>query len=102
MDSSISAHGGGEFTECVEGIREHAEVGVADGGFGATEIFAKFWEVAHETYAITKQVKTKGREFYEIVKYWWEVTYDLEIMDCRSIQPTRMAWGRVRTARRMR
>jgi hypothetical protein len=25
--------------------------------------------VAHEAYVITKQVKTKGREFYEIVKY---------------------------------
>lgn len=55
--------------ECAEGIGEHAEVGVADGSFGTTEIFAKFWEVAHEAYVITKQVKTKGREFYEIVKY---------------------------------
>jgi hypothetical protein len=25
--------------------------------------------VAHGTYVITKQVKTKGREIYEIVKY---------------------------------
>ena len=69
MDSSVSAHGGGEFIECAEGIGEHAEVGVADGCFGATEIFAKFWKVAHGAYVITKQVKTKGREFYEIVKY---------------------------------
>lgn len=69
MDSSISAHGGGEFTECAEGIGEHAKVGVADGGFGTTEIFAKFGEVAHGAYVITKQVKTKGREIYEIVKY---------------------------------
>ena len=69
MDSSISAHGGGEFVECAECIGEHAEVGVADGGFGTTEIFAKFGEVAHGTYVITKQVKTKGREIYEIVKY---------------------------------
>ena len=69
MDSSISAHSGGEFTERAEGIGEHAEVGVADGGFGAAEIFAKFWKVAHEVYVITKQVKTKGRELYEIVKY---------------------------------
>ena len=64
MDSSISAHGGGEFIEGAEGIGEHAEVGVADGGFRATEIFAKFWKVAHGAYVITKQVKTKGREFY--------------------------------------
>jgi len=63
LDSSISAHGGGKFIECPEGIGEHAEVGVADGGFGATKIFAKFWKVAHEAYVITKQVKTKGREF---------------------------------------
>ena len=69
MDSSISAHSGGKFFKCAEGIGEHTEVGVADGGFGATEIFAKFWEVAHGAYVITKQVKTKGREFYEIVKY---------------------------------
>ena len=69
MDSSICAHGGGEFIKRAEGIGEHAEVGVADGGFGATEIFAKFWEVAHGAYVITKQVKTKGREIYEIVKY---------------------------------
>ena len=60
MDSSISAHGGGEFIEGAEGIGEHAEVGVADGGFGATKIFAKFWKVAHGEYVITKQVKTKG------------------------------------------
>ena len=63
MDSSVSVHGGGEFIEGAEGIGEHAEVGVADGGFGATEIFAKFWKVAHGAYVITKQVKTKGREF---------------------------------------
>ena len=69
MDSSISAHGRGEFIECAECIGEHAEVGVADGGFGATKIFAKFWEAAHGGYVITKQVKTKGREIYEIVKY---------------------------------
>lgn len=69
MDSSIGVHGGGEFIECAEGIGEHAEVGVADGGFGATEILAKFWKVAHGAYVITKQVKTKGREIYEIVKY---------------------------------
>lgn len=69
MDSSISAHSGGKFVEGAECIGEHAEVGVADGGFGATKIFAKFWEVAHGAYVITKQVKTKGREFYEIVKY---------------------------------
>jgi hypothetical protein len=25
--------------------------------------------VAHGAYVITKEVKTKGREFYEIVKY---------------------------------
>lgn len=69
MDSSISAHGGGEFIECAESIGEHAEVGVADGGLRTTEIFAKFWEVAHGKYVITKQVKTKGREFYEFIKY---------------------------------
>jgi hypothetical protein len=69
LDSSISAHSGGKFFKRAKGIGEHAEVGVADGGFRTTEIFAKFWEVAHEAYAITKQVKTKGREFYEFVKY---------------------------------